>query len=232
MSSCWAECSRKEERILSVERRLSAVVSGDVDAWSALVGELLPRLCMWASQHRLLRAKGHTGEDDVAEIATATMERLRAHDFRNLEHYLRQHEELGEVAAQSFDSWLYGALDYCVRDYLRSRYGRAPQALRAAELVLPSKRDLGTLADRFPTGQEPAARFAQLGVTQQLTIAEVMQVVQTEFNETERTAFELYFFRDLGLEQVAAKLDLEDAKAADRLIRRLNARLRHRFRER
>lgn len=214
---------------MDMDRTITAVVQGDRDAWSALIRELGPGLRAMAARHRSMRGKGQATDDDVSEVVTATLERLRRDDFRNLRLYLGQVEALGPGAAQGFESWVYGALDYAVRDYLRSRHGRAPRRSHSATRLMLSKRDLGTLAGRFPTGQEPALPHALQGVTTRLTLAQIAEVVGQEFSGQERQAFELYYGKDAGFERIAGKLGLENAKAAERLIRRLNARLRHRF---
>jgi DNA-directed RNA polymerase specialized sigma24 family protein len=182
-----------------------------------------------ARKHRSLHAKRLTGADDVSEVLTATLERLRRDEFRNLKQYLDQQVGLGPDAAQSFDSWLYGALDYTVREYLRRRYGRAPKTLPEGH-PLPSKRDLGTNAVRIPTGVDLAADDAPaMGVTAQLTLGQIFGIVDSEFEPCEARALRMYYGEEKNFAEIAAELGLESAQAADKLVRRLNARLRYRL---
>src|SRR6187399_2888056 len=92
-----------------LEPLIRRTVAGDAEAWQALVSAVAPRIEAIARSHEGLRARGLAAlPDDLAEVTTAALERLAAGGFKNLTRWLEQRERAGD-AAQSFDSWLYGA---------------------------------------------------------------------------------------------------------------------------
>lgn len=210
-----------------LHRRLHAALAGDRAAWAHLMVAWGPTLYGMARAHVGLRVKKLLGDDDVAEVVTATFERLQRRDFASLRRYLEQLEHPGDEAKpRSLDAWLYGALDFAVRAHLRARYGSAPRTDAAWPRL--SRRDLGTNAARLPAEDQLAAAWAK-SLTTQLTLAEIWGVVEREFAAHELEAVRLHYLEDASFSEIAARLGLADAAAAERLIRRLNARLRHRF---
>jgi hypothetical protein len=94
--------------------------------------------------------------------------------------------------------------------------------------VQPSKRDLQSHAGRLDT--DPARDLLSVaGVTTRLTLAEVRAFIVETFSEQERAAVDLYYAQGKDFAEVASGLSLPDAKQAEQLIRRINARLRYRF---
>lgn len=206
---------------------LERAAAGEQGAWSTLLELVAPRAARLARGNTGLKARGlANAEDDVHEVCVLTYERLRANDFANLKHFVAQVHASFEHA-QSFDSWLYGLVDFAVRDHLRNRYGRAPKT--APAMPQPSKRDLGTFSGRLEPDDEALAKT--LGLTQRVAANEILDYVHASFDAEEARAMQLYYLEDKGYAEVAAELGLADAAAAEKLVRRLNARLRHRFGE-
>jgi DNA-directed RNA polymerase specialized sigma24 family protein len=204
---------------------IHAVIAGDRAAWAELVGALVPHIRRMAASHKSMRARQlATAPDDVSEVTTASLERLSRDGFHNLRRYLLQREHLG-ARAQRFDSWLYGAVDFTIREHVRRRYGRGGRA--SAMQALPSKRDLSTDAGKW--GEEPAALLSELGVTGRLELLQIFEYVDRHFAEPETRAMRLHYAEGLAFDELALRLGLPDAHSAERLIRKLNQRLRQRF---
>jgi DNA-directed RNA polymerase specialized sigma24 family protein len=205
-------------------------VAGDTSAWVALQIAIEPTIVRIARGHRGLRSRGLAElPDDVAEIRTSVLERLARDDFRNLRSFVEHSARAETHTAESFDVWLYGIVDFVVREHLRKRYGRAPKpSAEEPQRVRPSKRDLQSHAGRLDE-QSERVFLQHLTMTAQLTVAEIFAFIAGAFAPAEAEAMRLYYREDLSFEELAAKLELPSAKAAEQLVRRLNARLRYRF---
>jgi DNA-directed RNA polymerase specialized sigma24 family protein len=205
-------------------------VDGVPGAWPALQALLEPAIAQIVKRHRDLRRKGLDRPDDVAEVRTASLERLARNDFQNLRKFLEQVAE--HPRSESFDAWLYGVVDFAVRDHLRKRYGRAPKLPSTdASRPQPSKRELQSQAGRLDDESEDPQRslLEVVSVTTRLTLVEIFAFIADTFSPAEVTAIQLYYVDGNGFAEIADALALPDAKHAEQLIRRLNARLRHRF---
>lgn len=219
-------------RVHTLEELARAVVSGSEEAWCAFQLEVMKRSELIVRGHGAMQRRGlHVLVDDVAEVQTATLERLWRNDFRALRRYFAAVDELQAEARQSFDSWLHGAVDFTVREHLRQRYGRAPKPSDQPSDtgVKPSKRDLNTNAGELSDTTERRALLHTLGMTRKLEARALLAHAELSFVADEREAFRLHYVEDLDFAEIAQRLGLADAKAADKLIRRLNARLRYRF---
>ena len=203
------------------------IVAGELTAWPLLQRELAPTLTAFARSHLALRKRGLASADDhVAEVVGRTLAALAANEFKNLKRY-RQRLLDASTRAERFDAWLYGALDFVIRRYLRELYGRAPK-VGDAGAVRPSRRDLNSLAGRLDD-ESPRALLHTLQVTQKVTVAQIFAFAREHFAAEEVKALELFYRQDRSFEELAAELGLSTASEADRLIRRLNARLRYKF---
>lgn len=213
-----------EEETHVSDALIAAAADGDGAAWAELVALITPRIRGFAAAHPAMRKRGlATRPDDVAEVATACIERLARAGKRNLKRYLER------KPAQSFDSWLYGAVDYAIRDHLRARYGRAPALDADDGRARPSKRELHSAADALDPERQKLAAERLLGVTTHLTVLEIFAYVEAEFDAEEVRALRLHYVEDRSLSELAIALGLPDEAAAERLLRRLKARLRKRF---
>jgi hypothetical protein len=216
----------------SLEELVRATVAGDANAWRALGDAIVPQIQSIARAHRGLRSRGLAqSSDDVAEVTTRTLERLTRDNHRNLVRYLAQLDERGADAAQSFDSWLYGSIDFVIREHLRIRFGRAPKpaADDAPTVPRPSRRDLGTNAQRIDQDPTDRSELRALGLTARLSVAEILSYIDAEFDQASATALRMYYAEERGFAEIASALGLAEARDAEKLIRRLNARLRYRF---
>ena len=210
--------------------RVQRILQGDLTAWTELQTEIEPVILRIARRHKSLRNKQLADKpDDLADVRTAALERLAQKDFQNLRNFSER--DANNENPESFESWLYGVVDYAIRDHLRKRFGRAPKVPSAQSgAVQPSKRDLQSRAGRLDDQPEHALLTAA-GVTTRLTVAEVMAFVASAFTEQEAGAIRFYYLEGRAYEDIAQELALDDAKQAEQLIRRLNARLRYRFAE-
>jgi DNA-directed RNA polymerase specialized sigma24 family protein len=206
------------------------ILAGDLEAWPVLQQCLEPEIMNIARRHPSMRRKGLAGlPDDLAEIRTAALERLCAGQFNNLRQFSERSALSASQGGETFDAWLYGLVDFTVREHVRKRYGRAPKAQPdSAQAPQPSKRDLQSHAGRLDEQLERSL-LASLSVTTRLTLAEIFAYIANDFTEDEARAVRLYFLEDRSFEDIARTLNLADAKTAERLVRRLNARLRYRF---
>lgn len=202
-------------------------IGGDIAAWTALQRVLDPMIVRIAQRHPNLRRKGLADQaDDIAEVRTASLERLKNNDYHNLRSFMERHTE---GHAEKLDSWLYGVVDYTIRDHLRQRFGRAPKVPASqGGGAQPSKRDLGSRAGRLDDEPEHALLTAA-GVTTHMAVAQILAFIEESFSADEATAVRLHYLENRSYDEIASSLGLRDSKQAEQLIRRLNARLRYRF---
>lgn len=209
------------------------VVAGERAAWPTLQHLIQPTILAVARSHRDLRRKGFAQvEDELSEIATSTLERLARDDFKNLRRFLAALDQGGDGRPTSFDSWLYGATDFAIREHLRRRFGRAPAKVSERLRVVPSKRDLQTGAGRLDQSDELRVAFETLKMTTKLAAGEIWAFAERTFSPLEVRALRSYFVDGATFGELASSCALDDAADAERMIRRLTARLRYHFLER
>lgn len=209
----------------ALQALLLRVVGGDAASWRKLQEQILPSLEGWARSHKgLRRRKLQHSEDDLREVVVLTLERLQANDFRSLRSYLDSSEQ---VAHSAFDGWLYGALDFAVREHLRARFGRLRTRKGNEETPIPSKRDVNTLASRFD--DDAAAPASRMGVTLAITLQEILGYADANFSPRDAQALRAYIEQGANYEQLSERFELENALEAERLIRKLKERLRTHF---
>lgn len=215
--------------MVETEDLVRRTVAGEPAAWRALQEVIEPAIVRIARGHSGMRRKGLASlPDDIAEIRIATLERLARADFQNLRRFLERSATAGEAGAQGFDSWLYTMVDFVIREHLRKRYGRAPKPTESVSAPRPSKRDLHSHAGRFDD-ELSRSLLQTVGLTTRLTLGEIFEFIDAYFSAVETQAIRLYFMEEQSFEDIARAIGLEDAKSAERLVRRLNARLRYRF---
>jgi hypothetical protein len=206
---------------------------GDIEAWQELQLTLVPEILELAGGNRHLKRKRLSrDEDHLSDVKVKTLVRLSREDFTNLREFLKRQQELPATNADDFDTrfknWLFGAVDFAARARITEYFGRRPK-LSSSEAGRPqlSKVDVHSYAGRLD--EEPERGFLQtLGMTARLTVAELFTRIEREFTAEEARAMQLYYRAERSFEEIARELALEDAKAADQLIRKLNARLRYR----
>ena len=214
----------------AIDALVLRIVRGEPEQWPALQSAIQPTIVAIARSHAQLRKRAlATLEDELADVVAATLERLARDDFKNLRRFAEQ-PVVAVAGSRSFDTWLYGAVEFAVRDHLRKRYGRAPKEEREPQRVRPSRRDLQSHAGRLEdVGESDRSLLHTLQMTAKLTAGEIFSFASAHFTAAELRALELYYLEQQTFEELASSLALRDAREADRLIRRLNARLRHRF---
>jgi DNA-directed RNA polymerase specialized sigma24 family protein len=212
--------------VSEIPKLLQRTLSGDTSAWTALQAELDPLIAKMTRRHASLRRKGLAERvDDLAEIRTAVFERFADDDFRNLRSYVGRNAS--SANPQSFESWVYGSVDYAILEHLRKRFGRRPKlAAQHSDRARPSKRDLQSYAGRLDDEHEPSESAS---VTTRLTLAQIGAFIENALTAEEAAAIRLHYLENRSFQEIAAALGLADAQAARQLIRRLNARLRYRF---
>jgi DNA-directed RNA polymerase specialized sigma24 family protein len=215
-----------------LEPLVRALVRGEAGAWSALSSAITPHILAITRAHPSMRErKLASREDDVAEVITSALERIARDDFKNLRRYLQQRDESASAEqGASFEAWLYGTVDFTIRDHLRKRFGRAPRPEQRGSGV-PSRRDLGSLAERLDDGPLDRSYVTTLGATKRVTVAEIFAYVTEHFDARETLAMQLFYLEEKSAAEIADALGLSDERAADKLIRKLNARLRYHFSE-
>jgi DNA-directed RNA polymerase specialized sigma24 family protein len=205
------------------------VLLGQTGAWPLLVGTITPQIVAIVRSHPSMREKKLAGlEDDVSEVTTSSLERLARDDFKNLQRFIARHATADRESAPSFASWLYGNVDFAIRDHLRKRFGRAPRADDTGQRR-PSRRDLGTLAGRLDEEPLDRAFVSTLGATKRITVAAIFEYAAKHFEPADAEALRLFYLEDKSSAEIAQLLGLPDERAADKLIRKLNARLRYHF---
>jgi DNA-directed RNA polymerase specialized sigma24 family protein len=212
-----------------VNTLIERTLAGDNDAWRTLQSQLEPTILSIARRHQGLRKRNLAGsQDDLREVVVATLERLSRDDFQNLRRFLER--SAGEPSPDALDSWIYGAVDFVIREHLRQRFGRAPQPTTdPSKPRPPSKRDLQSHAGRIEDAETDRSLLQTLGMTTKLTAAQIFAHIDDMFEPSERLALHMYYTEDHSFAEIALALELSDAKEAERMIRRLNARLRYRF---
>jgi hypothetical protein len=214
-----------------LEQLVQLTLAGDGAAWQQLQAALDPMITSIARSHPGLRAKGLAAlPDDVAEVRTATFERLARKNFDNLKRFVERQSQAAPERPERFDAWIYGAVDYVIREHLRQRFGRAPKPNPGEpNAVRPSKRELQSQAGRIDGLEVDRSFISTLGMTSKLTVAEIWTHIERDFDADEVRALRLYYSDDRDFDEIASGLGLADDKSAEKLIRRLNARLRYRF---
>lgn len=215
---------------------LQRVIAGDPAAWREFQALVEPTISAIARRHRGLRGKNLGAlPDDLREIVVASLERLARDNFANLRRFQEHLDKREQPFSQALDNWLYGAVDFVIREHIRQRFGRAPKPPSDESKARPlAKRDLHTLAGRLGDrghGDSGVERsfMTTMSMTTKLTVAEIFSFIEGTFSAQETRALRLYYLEDRSFAEVARALDLEDEKTADRLIRKLNARLRYHF---
>jgi DNA-directed RNA polymerase specialized sigma24 family protein len=230
-------------------RLVERVVSGQTEAWRALLVRIAPIIEGWARGSRVLRCCRLSSEDDVRTVMVGVLERLADDDYANLRRFLSRtvveaepedliaevvrlgrldedaEPERDDTVGTPFRAWLIRLVDFVARDHARERLGWV------ATPGEPTKRDLHTDAPRLDAAPEPAARPP---MTDRLTVAKLVAEVREHiatFPSEMQVALGMWL-DDVGLPEIAARLELADPSRARALIRAGQARLRERFRGR
>jgi DNA-directed RNA polymerase specialized sigma24 family protein len=205
---------------------LQNVADGDDHALAKLFGLVEAEIARRASGLSILRSKGRTQPDDIAQVRMYAFTRLKNQRATSLSRFLAQAQAQELGASMPFSRWLARLVRYAAMDHLREYYGRRPAVPSAQNGRLQP-----SVADVNRPGEEDvdAGHRSYIGVTKRLTIAEINKFIAEELTRDEASALMMHF-ADHTLDEIAQSLGLASADQADKLVRRLKAKLRHRFR--
>lgn len=213
-----------------LEQLVRDTIAGSQAAWTELQVAVCGHVENIARRHDAVRRSGlNRVDDDIREIQTMTLERLAAHQFQNLRRFIHQLDDASIVTKRSFESWIYTAAEYVIRDHLRDRMGyRSRAEPDPSKAPLSSPRELHTFA-RPLDDVESSALAHNLGITRQLTVNSIIDFVEAHFELKEILAFRLHYLLNCSFEEIAEQLGMADAQDAVNLLRALTARLRYKF---
>jgi DNA-directed RNA polymerase specialized sigma24 family protein len=229
---------------------IQRVLDGDRAAWRSLLVMISPRIEEWARTSRVLRRCRLSSDDDARAVMVDVLERLARDGYANLkafveravlaeprdalvDQFVRLTRLDGEDDAEPRDletgtplrAWLLRLVDFAARDHVRHRLGWS------AGTDEPTKRDLGTDAQRLDAVREPAHRPP---ITDRVTMSAIVEEVQAQietFPQDMQAALVLWL-EDASFGEIASHLLLPDPGRARALIRAGQARLRAHFRGR
>jgi DNA-directed RNA polymerase specialized sigma24 family protein len=187
-----------------VDALVERTIQGDVGAWRALWIALEPTVgavaASWGGSGRF----SHDA-DDRRNIVVSVMGKLRADDFRRLRLYLASTEHRGQG---SFQAWLVTVAARSAISYHRAHR----RDLRCAQLVSEDT--------------EPGIELRE--AIKAFEAREVLEKAREHLAEAQLAAL-LLWLEGRDHEEIAERLQLEDAASADRLVRSGLWRLRDRL---
>ena len=203
-----------------LEALVETCVTGDETAWQQLWAGVEPRLLRMVSQPRFLGPLGQR-EDDCRNIVVEVLARLRAEDFNRLKIYL---ETRRVNPSLKFMTWLRVVTKRVGIDYLRGHPDYIDRRRQADRGSAPGE---WVKAGTLPSGSKLHGErppFTNRGTAQQL-----LRYAAGAIPDVQRHALELWVQSET-YEEIAKVLELEDAAAAERMVRAAIERLRRRFR--
>jgi DNA-directed RNA polymerase specialized sigma24 family protein len=204
---------------MDIETLVERAADGDESSWRELIGHLEPRLTGLVRKQRFARRIG-TNEDDVRNIFTEVVQRLRDDDFRRLRRYLAAR---AERPAMTFMPWLIVVTKRIAVDYLRAH----------AEYLDRRHSDSTASPGKWVEhGEMPRSSLLDGGrppVTNQSTALAMLRYAYTELPPDQVRALELWILQN-SFDDIATELELDDAKHASRVVRAALERLRRHFR--
>jgi DNA-directed RNA polymerase specialized sigma24 family protein len=196
---------------------VTRTVAGDPAAWQALWVAIEPRLLRIVGHPAFLGRIGQR-EDDRRNIVLEVIARLEADGFRRLAGFLEAH---AQRPGMRFTTWLRVLAKRVGIDYLRAHAEYADGRHRGERGAWV---EVGTLpsASRLPGGRPP--------VTDRGTAQELLRYAADAVPDLQRRALELWVQTE-SYDEIARRLELADAREAERTVRAAIERLRRRFRE-
>jgi DNA-directed RNA polymerase specialized sigma24 family protein len=202
-----------------LEDLVAEAAAGNEAAWWLLWEEVEPGL------ERLLRNPRVTGrmsqsEDDVRNIMVNIMEKLRDDGSRRLRKYVEQDRREG-----GFKAWLAVVTKRIVVDYMRAhtdyvdrRHSHSAKSA-AGRWVIPGELP----SDSQLVGSRPP-------VTDRGMALALLRYAYETLPKDQLAALELWILNK-PYDTIAAELELESARVANKLVRAALERLRRRFRD-
>lgn len=203
-----------------LEQLVVDAVAGDEPAWQRLWAAVEPRLSLIVGQPRFLGRLGKQ-EDDRRNIVVEVLGRLRADEFHRLKVYL---ETRRTNPSLKFMTWLRVVAKRVGIDYMRGHPDYIDRRRDPNRGSAPGEWvDAGTL----PSGSK--LHGERPPVTNRGTAQQLLRYAAGEIPEAQRRALEMWVQSET-YEEIAKTLALDDAKAAERMVRAAIERLRRRFR--
>lgn len=205
-----------------VEKLVTDAAEGKEAEWRALWQAIEPKLDALIAQPRFLGPVGKN-VDDRRNIIVDLMARLREDKFHRLSLYIAARAENPRL---SFWTWLRIVAKRVGIDYLRAHPQYIDRRRSAEPHSTPGRWiEPGTLP---PSSQLPGERPH---VTLTGTAAELLRHAGHALPAAQRQAIELWL-QSHAYDEIARRLGLENAGAAERLVRAGIERLRREFRSR
>jgi hypothetical protein len=202
----------------AVDEVLRRVLRGDQAAWTLLFCEYGPIVVDIARRNRAMGSY-RGSEDDVREVMKQVFERLRREDYRALRTFpgwQARHPDKG------FQDWLTIVTVNVIRNYISAKLG-APGD-RGESL----KQLVNTWAEALPLDDN--ARWTRPHLTTKETARRILEYARDHLLG-DQLAVLAAWLEGASLDDIASRLRLADARAADRLLRAALARLRRQFAE-
>lgn len=204
----------------ALEALVAAAAGGDPTAWTALWEEIEPRLLAVVRTRRFLGPLARR-EDEPRDIVVEVMTRLRADDCRRLRGYVTARSASPNMR---FLPWLIVVAKRVSIDYMRAhdeyvdrRHSKNPESAAGKWIGVDALPPDSRMGERVPMTRRGTAR-------------ELMSYAGHTLPDEQRRALELWIQSE-PYDVIAARVGLEDARAAEKAVRAALERLRRRFRE-
>ena len=155
--------------------------------------------------------------DDVRNIMAKVFERLRRHEFRALRTFPAWLENNSE---KSFVDWLTIVTVNVLRNYISSKLGAAAASGASIKQLVNTFADEVNLDDDGP--------LVRPQITTNETARQIFDYAREHLPEDQLAALGAWI-EGASNDEIAAELQLTDARAADRVLRAGLARLRRHF---
>lgn len=203
-----------------LESLVESSAAGDEQAWQRLWVAVESRLTQIVAQPRFLGRLGQR-EDDRRNIVVEVLARLRANDFNRLRIYL---DTRATNPSLKFMTWLRVVTKRVGIDYMR---GHPDYIDRRRDPDRGSAPGEWVEAGTLPSGSK--LHGERPPVTNRGTAQQLLRYAAGAIPETQRRALELWVQSET-YDEIARTLALDDAAAAERMVRAAIERLRRRFR--
>jgi hypothetical protein len=198
------------------ERLIPLALAQDEAAWQALIGHLWTELHGLVRTHRTMASLGRS-DDDVHDVLTQLVERLRRNGGRGLQLYAAWH---ARNPHKTFADWIHIVTVNVIRSYVRGQLAPAPGD---APLV-SVKRFLNEFA-QSPMLEDLGVRPP---ITDAQTAQELLTFARTRLPEAQCRAL-MMWIEDEPFPEIARRMKLATAKEAEQLVRAAAAVLRRHF---
>jgi hypothetical protein len=198
------------------EHIIKRILGGDQGAWMTLFSRYAPQVTAIARSNRSMGSY-RDSEDDVRNVMTQVFERLRRDDYRALRTF-GPWQEVNR--SKVFSDWLTIVTVNVIRNYISHKLGVPNGDKKSAKQLV------NTFASALNVdGDEP------LVLPHMTTRESAQQIVEyaREHLTEEQLAVLAGWLEGSSFQELAAELQLGDARAADKLLRAALAKLRRHF---